>query len=314
MSSGNGARVNMMAGAGAGVINCVLCSPLDVAKVRQQLQGAFVPGSPKYEGVFSTVRTIYKEEGAPGLFRGLRPSLMTMPLFWAIYFPVYGAMNQRLALMSNGDSATWQHCVAAITAGFAADCATNPLWVVRTRMISDIYHSPDTPTPSGLAPNGAESPAVTRLGVFRRMLYIGRTEGVTALYKGLSASMLGLSHVAIQFPVYEKFKQFARRHRNDSKETILDLIVSSALSKAIASTITYPHEVVRSRLQDSRSRTRLRDVVHRIMVEEGWHGFFRGLQVNLVRVLPSCVTVFVSYELISRAITTQFPSLANSSS
>ena len=32
-------------------------------------------------------------------------------------------------------------------------------------------------------------------------------EGFFALYKGLGATVLGLSHVAVQFPIYEKLKE-----------------------------------------------------------------------------------------------------------
>eukprot|EP01147_Barroeca_monosierra_P010413 gene10413-2544_t len=297
------AVVNALAGAGAGVINSVLCSPLDVSKLRQQLQGRFVSEKPKYHGVFSTIFTIYKEEGARGLFRGLKPSLLTMPLFWALYFPVYNSMKKELFLISDQDDAIWQHSLAAITAGFVADCATNPLWVVRTRMVSDIYHCPNSQQPI--------PERVTKLGVFSRMRYIARTEGTVALYKGLSASILGLSHVAVQFPVYEKLKQISREHRKTDQEPIIDLIAASALSKAIASTVTYPHEVLRSRLQDSRKHTTFRTILANILAREGWRGLFQGLQVNLVRVLPSCITVFVSYELLAKTLTLNIAYFSN---
>ena len=39
---------------------------------------------------------------------------------------------------------------------------------------------------------------------------IYRTEGFRAFYKGLLPSLLGVSHVAVQFPLYEKAKSWAR--------------------------------------------------------------------------------------------------------
>jgi solute carrier family 25 (mitochondrial folate transporter), member 32 len=82
-------------------------------------------------------------------------------------------------------------------------------------------------------------------------------------------SMIGLIHVAIQFPLYEKFK-FIVAYR--SKYSYLLLAVSSNLflleknhaeplnvkeilwcaiaSKLVASSIAYPHEALRSRLQE----------------------------------------------------------------
>jgi solute carrier family 25 folate transporter 32 len=38
---------------------------------------------------------------------------------------------------------------------------------------------------------------------------IYRTEGFRAFYKGLLPSLMGVSHVAVQFPLYEKAKSWA---------------------------------------------------------------------------------------------------------
>ena len=73
-------------------------------------------------------------------------------------------------------------------------------------------------------------------------------------YKGLLPSLFGVSHVAVQFPLYETFKKWAREyqaeHGGDAKElSPSSILVCSATSKMIASVTTYPHEVLRTRLQ-----------------------------------------------------------------
>ena len=40
---------------------------------------------------------------------------------------------------------------------------------------------------------------------------IGRQEGIRGYYKGLGSSLLGVSHVAVQFPLYEKLKTYLRK-------------------------------------------------------------------------------------------------------
>jgi Mitochondrial carrier protein len=54
------AYVPSISGAGAGVMTSTLCSPLDVAKTRMQVQGA--QHTHKYTGVYGSLRTIVKEE------------------------------------------------------------------------------------------------------------------------------------------------------------------------------------------------------------------------------------------------------------
>ena len=40
---------------------------------------------------------------------------------------------------------------------------------------------------------------------------IYRSEGIRAFYRGLLPSLLGITHVAVQFPLYEQLKIIARK-------------------------------------------------------------------------------------------------------
>jgi len=85
-------------------------------------------------------------------------------------------------------------------------------------------------------------------------------EGLGAFYSGLGPALLGLTHVAVQFPLYERFKKvFVRKEAShfasgknpgESGEVdFLGILAASVLSKICASSATYPHEVLRTRLQ-----------------------------------------------------------------
>ena len=79
-------------------------------------------------------------------------------------------------------------------------------------------------------------------------------EGIGAFYSGLGPALLGLTHVAVQFPLYEQFKRIFVRNRGVTPRAagdvdFLGILAASVLSKICASSVTYPHEVLRTRLQ-----------------------------------------------------------------
>jgi len=119
--------------------------------------------------------------------------------------------------------------------------------------------------------------------------------------------LIGVVHVAIQFPLYEYLKSsFAKQgDKTITDLTPLELIASASLAKIVASCTAYPHEVLRSRFQyqnrhDPTAYTGLRDAVTRILKDEGLKGFYRGMGSNLLRVTPSCAITFTTYELLFR--------------
>jgi len=199
---------------------------------------------------------------------------------------------------------------SAIIAGAVGDLVTNPFWVTRTRIQTMALH-----------PSNNLSANISTLEMMR-VIYIN--EGIGAFYRGLGASFLGLSHVAIQFPLYEYLKSLARDKRYDGKESFIDILASSMIAKFVASGITYPHEVLRARLQDSKISYRLQQtngnssltssinnnnnsnnrgliaLFKEIVQKEGILALWSGLKVSLTRIIPATASTFVSYEYISR--------------
>jgi len=295
--------VSPVSGAGAGVVCTLVCSPLDVLKTRFQVQGAVMrqTGSAaeqeSYHGILRTVRTMVMEEGAAGFYRGLTPALVTVPIFWGLYFPTYEGLKATLEARNPGRERLQTHeiILAAMGAGIIVDITTNPLWVVRTRMQTQHLHS--------RVGDHARDRYKTITGSLRHIL---ATDGVAGLFRGLSASFLGLTHVAVQFPIYEHLKRLSREN-NNGKERKIDLVFASAFSKVCGCVVSYPHEVLRARMQDSSknmSGSSLIRTAGDLVRNEGWQTFYTGLYVNLVRVIPSCVTTFVTYEVLSSNLRT----------
>ena len=73
-------------------------------------------------------------------------------------------------------------------------------------------------------------------------------EGVQALFKGLLASLWLVSNPIIQFWFYERFKKININNNNNNNNNFVFNFISGAVSKAIATIITFPYIVVRTYL------------------------------------------------------------------
>lgn len=300
--STNGRRVKKIvcdagAGAAAGAIAATIVCPLDVIKTRLQVHGLpDVPHSGQRGSIIITsLRNIIQTEGVKGMYRGLTPTLFALLPNWAVYFTVYGHLKGLLCThVDNSCQLTFgANMIAASGAGAATAIATNPLWVVKTR----------------LQTQGMRHGVVPYNGIFSALRRIAHEEGIRGLYSGLLPSLAGLSHVAIQFPLYEKMKSYYAKKDNTTPDKLRPgrLVIASSISKVVASIMTYPHEVVRSRLQEQgqarNSEVRydgVIDCVKKVFEKEGIRGFYRGCATNLLRTTPSAVITFTSYEMIHR--------------
>lgn len=76
-------------------------------------------------------------------------------------------------------------------------------------------------------------------------------EGYAALFKGVTASMIGVIHPLVFFPIYESSKFYLKNNFEEpgaDKLSTKYLLLSTVVSKVIASSVSYPHEVLRSRM------------------------------------------------------------------
>lgn len=145
-------------------------------------------------------------------------------------------------------------------------------------------------------------------------LHILRSEGIKGLYKGMSASYLGVAEGTIQWVLYERLKKMgadtASADPTASKGGKLSSMVGAAgIAKLVASLITYPHEVVRTRLRQQAEPgqkpryTGLVQTVKLVYREEGLAALYGGLSAHLLRVVPNAVVMFSIYELTLRLAT-----------
>jgi solute carrier family 25 folate transporter 32 len=277
------------AGVGSGALASVICAPLDLIRTRMQVWSDVDRGagnSPK-----QAFQEILKKEGWRGCFRGLGATLVTVPLFWGVYFPLYDETKYWVTQHYPDQNVSVIHCGSAVFTGAIADLICNPLFVIRTRLQTQALHQL------------ADHQGLQASGMRQTAKELFTQHGLPVFWRGMTANMIGLTHVAVQFPAYEYLKKMARERRGDGQpETPLELLLASGASKVCASLLTYPHEVIRSRMMDSRASTAptLRGTILQIWTREGMAGFYTALPVTLIRVIPNCCITFLSYELFFR--------------
>jgi len=168
------------------------------------------------------------------------------------------------------------------------------------------------------------------------------SEGVWAFYSGLTPALLGLTHVAIQFPLYEYFKmrftgdEMGETTDKSTSNNTFGILAATFLSKVCATSATYPHEVLRTRLQTQQrahpmhtadhpsptgssgaarnaptssdgmvNRPRYNGVVKTariILQEEGWRAFYNGMGTNMLRAVPAAMTTMITFETLKASI------------
>jgi solute carrier family 25, member 33/36 len=195
---------------------------------------------------FQSLFSIGRAEGWRALFRGLGPTLTGFVPASAIKFYVYGNSKRIISdKLNEGKEAVWVHLLAAISAGVVVSTATNPIWLVKTRLQLDKSNSESGQSRSTRQYKNSLDCAVK----------VFRNEGLRGLYKGLSASYLGMSEGALQWILYEQMKIYLAKKEALALSTSDDegywnisrawggKIGAAGGAKLVAAIVTYPHEV-----------------------------------------------------------------------
>ncbi|KAF9303419.1 hypothetical protein BGZ74_003780 [Mortierella antarctica] len=309
--------VHFLAGGTGGMAGALVTSPLDVVKTRLQsslYQSAKnVPvATASRSGVASVLGHIkdtclllghiYSKEGPRALYKGLGPNLVGVIPARAINFATYGNGKKFYTEMNGGKETTLVHLSSAATAGVVTATVTNPIWLVKTRMQLQV---------EGVRQYKNSMDCVVQLL---------RTEGIRGMYRGLSASYLGVAEGAIQWVIYEQLKTTLAEHRRISREVYgktpgyivggkdveewVHYLGAAGAAKFVASAITYPHEVLRTRLRQTpvggapAKYTGLKQTFQLVLKEEGVAALYGGLTAHMMRVVPNAAIMFFCYEAI----------------
>ncbi|KAF2861707.1 mitochondrial carrier [Piedraia hortae CBS 480.64] len=142
--------------------------------------------------------------------------------------------------------------------------------------------------------------------------------GALSFYRGLPMGLVGMfPYAALDLFTFESLKKTAvkRRmnkygfdHEEDALPGNFTLALMGGLSGAFSSSIVYPINLLRTRLQTQgtashqRTYTGIVDVTRQTIRCEGVRGLFKGLTPNLLKVVPSVSITYVVYENTKRAL------------
>jgi len=250
-----------------GTAAAIATAPLDVLKTRLQsdfYQGHLaatraVRGVPPISSLslprsaalhiretFQILFAIPRIEGWRALFKGLGTNLAGVIPARAINFYTYGNGKRLISqYFNNGKEGAWVHLCAAATAGIVTGTITSPIWVIKTRLQLDR--------------SIAEKAGTMQIRRYKNALdctiQTVRGEGIRGLYRGLSASYLGVSESTLQWMLYEQMKvALAKRQQrlqvSGQQRTRWDGVLdwggkagAAGVAKLFAAVLTYPHEV-----------------------------------------------------------------------
>lgn len=295
----------VVAGLTAGTLTTVAVHPLDLIKIRLQLLATSAHRHGYREIARSIISSSQNSHLLRETYRGLGINIAGNAVAWGLYFGLYREAKDLIYNWAmtdcdqvvkftdrDGKMSSLMYLSAGATSGLLTSILTNPIWVIKTRIMST----------SSRAHGSYKS---TWDGV-KRLL---QNDGLRGMWYGLLPSMFGVSQGAIYFMIYDtlkhrfssiSYREGDNRSGNDNlKLKTTETIFITSLSKMISVTAVYPFQLFKSNLQSFQAAKKnytLYHLINQIYKAEGIAGFYRGLSANLLRSIPSACITFCVYE------------------
>ena len=75
------------------------------------------------------------------------------------------------------------------------------------------------------------------------------------------------------------------------------------MSKAIATVLTYPYQVVKTRMQKAdNADDSISKCTSKVFKEEGVHGFFKGMQIKIGQTVLTSAMMFAIYDVLLKLL------------
>ncbi|KAL1919675.1 uncharacterized protein VTP21DRAFT_1606 [Calcarisporiella thermophila] len=299
-----------LCGATAGVVSRLVIAPLDVLKIRLQLQThrngidlAFAKrlrgeiDTRKYRGIIHGLRVIVREEGIRALWKGNLCALYLYLSYGAIQFSSYKGIESLLDQFSEKHisiSPTVKSFLCGAMAGSIATAGTYPFDLLRTRF-------------------AMQGERKVYAGMMQAFKEIYKHEGIGGFYRGVVPSIIQIMpYMGLMFGSYDAFKRgFLWLERNnmwpESFHSMEDA-TCGALSGLISKLGVFPVDVIRKRLQiqgPTRSNYILPNLprysksmircMRQIVRREGVLALYKGVTPGLIKAVPTSAVTFAVF-------------------
>lgn len=314
----------MMSSCVGALFTSIFMTPLDVVKIRMQVQQNTLPSNHcfiycnglmdhlcpctngnghgrtagsktkwykrpppgHFNGTLDAFVKIVKAEGFASLWSGLSPTLVLALPATVIYFTTYEELRRRLSGLCGYRGVNVSD--ALIAGGVArvwAVTLVSPLELIRTKM---------------------QSKRLSYREVGTTVRELVNNQGIKGLWRGLGPSLLrDVPFSALYWASYESYKKLLP----DATEiSLLQSFVGGAISGTIAAVVTLPFDVVKTLRQielgerelcverpGSRA-TSTGEFIRRIYNQRGLPGLFSGMTPRIIKVAPACAFMIASYE------------------
>ena len=278
--------------------------------------------------MFTAVRDINQQDGLRGLFRGHSATLLRVFPYAGIKFLAYEQFRAMI-IQTKEQETPMRRFLSGSLAGISSVFFTYPLEVIRVRLAYEtkgesprsslfrickqIYNEQPKLNPS----------TATASQVTAQVERAAPRSGLINFYRGFSPTILGmLPYAGTSFLTHDTIGDILR-HPSIAGYTVLPStalssaqasdpsrrsqlkapaeLTSGAIAGLVSQTASYPFEVVRRRMQVGGAvgdghRLRIAETTQMIWKERGWRGFFVGLTIGYVKVVPMVAVSFYVYE------------------
>ncbi|XP_057979087.1 uncharacterized protein LOC131165375 isoform X2 [Malania oleifera] len=282
----------LLAGGIAGAFSKTCTAPLARLTILFQVQGMHSDVTKlRTASIWREASRVIGEEGFRAFWKGNLVTIVHRLPYSSVSFYAYERYSNLVRLIPGLDghreNLSTDVCVRLLGGGLAgvtAASATYPLDLVRTRL-------------------AAQTNVIYYRGIWHALHTICKEEGALGLYKGLGATLLGVGpNIAISFSCYDTLRSSWLASRPHDSTALVSLACGS-LSGFASSTITFPLDLVRRRMQLEGAAGRARvykaglfRTFGHIIRTEGPRGLYRGILPEYYKVVPGVAIVFMTYE------------------